>query len=50
MSTIIDPPVSPYSDREAILQWIEELRRMPPSGEVLQAIAQAETWLEWQAR
>ena len=50
MSTIIDPPVTLYSSREEILAWIEDLRRMPPSSDVLQAIEQAETWLEWQTR
>lgn len=45
MPTIIDPPVGPYSSREAIIAWIEELQRMPVSDEVLAAIEQAEAWI-----
>lgn len=50
MPSTIDPPVGPYSQREDILAWIEDLKRMPPAADVLQAIEQAETWLEWQSR
>ena len=46
MPSLIDPPVGPFSEIRAIEEWIEELRRMPPSDDVLDAIAQAELWLK----
>lgn len=43
---IIDPPVGPYSEPEAIEAWLEELREMPENDDVQAAIDQAEGWLD----
>ena len=43
---LIDPPVGPYSGKDAIESWIQELQEMPDSPEVKAAIEQAAEWLE----
>jgi hypothetical protein len=43
---LIDAPVGPYSTKEEIKAWIEELKAMEQVPEVLDAIAEAERWLE----
>ena len=43
---LIDPPVSPYSTKEEILAWIEELKAMPQLSYVPESIAEAQEWLK----
>jgi hypothetical protein len=43
---LIDPPVSLYSPKEEIQEWIKELRLMPDKPEVREAIKEAESWLK----
>lgn len=43
---IIDPPVGPYSDRDALEAWLEELRELPYNEDVRAAVEQAEGWLD----
>lgn len=42
---LIDSPVTPYSDIEAIEAWIRELRAMPDNPQVRAALAEAEQTL-----
>ena len=42
---LIDSPVSAYSPREEILDWIETLKTMPDLPEVRSEINKAEVWL-----
>jgi len=52
---LIDPPVSPYSTRDEIEAWIQELEdmklRYPGDETALESIRfsieQARTWMEW---
>ena len=43
---LIDSPVGPFSPREEIEAWIEELKAMEPVPEVLDEIERAEGYLE----
>jgi len=43
---IIDPPVTPFSPREKIEEWIGYLRTLDDAPEVAEAIADAKRWLE----
>ena len=44
---MLDPPVTPYSSREAIEAWIAELRAMLPQAPEAQAeIDRAQSWLD----
>jgi hypothetical protein len=42
---IIDPPVGPYDNPEAIKAWLDELRALPARQDVAEAIQEAERWL-----
>lgn len=55
MYTLIDPPVDPYSPREEISAWVDELRgwrelpefQDPENRERLEdALSEAESWLD----
>jgi hypothetical protein len=43
---LIDPPVGPFSPKEDILDWIEELKDMPQVSYVPESIAEAQEWLK----
>jgi hypothetical protein len=43
---LIDPPITPYSSKEKIQAWLDELSEMPQDNEQLQqAIAEAKSYL-----
>lgn len=42
---LIDPPITPYSTDEEVLEWIAELEAMPQSEQVNVAINSARTLL-----
>ncbi|MEX0731903.1 MAG: hypothetical protein WED00_18490 [Aquisalimonadaceae bacterium] len=42
---IIDPPVGPFSNREDLLKWRQELKQMPLSEAREDALMEVEDWL-----
>ncbi len=42
---LIDPPVGPYSPADEIKFWIVDLKGMPQTPEVVEAIREAESWI-----
>jgi hypothetical protein len=45
---LIDPPVGPYSPVSDIKAWIAELECMSKRPEVIEAIREAELWINTQ--
>ena len=44
-SILIDSPVNPFSPKEKIQEWIDYLKTMPESPEVIDAIVTAKSYL-----
>jgi hypothetical protein len=44
-TTLIDPPVTPFSTVAEIIAWIKELKAMDRDDAVEHELAQAEQWL-----
>ena len=45
-TTLIDPPVTPFSPPGEIEEWIRELKTSPQNDDIRRAIKQAEKWLK----